>query len=90
MDFNDFFGPTGTEGTRGMRIATGLLGAVAGGAAGWGSAVLLEASSVAWGVIGTLLGGFFGAAFSFAIIVGLLMGLGVVLFVVASLYLGGS
>ena len=88
MDFYDFFSPTGTEGTRRMRIVTGVLGALAGAGLGVFGASVMEETALVWGVIGALLGGFFGAVFSFLVVVGLLVVFAVVLVVGWTIYFG--
>ncbi|WP_375280526.1 hypothetical protein [Pseudooctadecabacter sp.] len=73
-----------------MRIVTGVLGALAGAALGVFGASVLEETALTWGIMGALLGGFFGAVFSFLVIVGLLMISGVVLVIGWNIYFGGS
>ncbi|KPP87115.1 MAG: hypothetical protein HLUCCA08_04120 [Rhodobacteraceae bacterium HLUCCA08] len=75
MDWHDLFGPIGTEGTRRMRIVTGLIGALAGGGIGylWWIAELGDPMSpVLTVLIGAALGGAFGALFSLLVVGALL------------------
>lgn len=76
MDFGDFLNATGAEGTKWMRIVTGIIGAIVGGAIGalYGAAIVKTTlASVLYGALGVLLGGGLGALFSgfifFALIV---------------------
>lgn len=93
MDFNDFLGPTGTEGTRKTRIFTGLIGAVLGGPIGYGLGHFFQsdpASAITNGIFGALIGGGLGALFSFYVILGLVIILAVGAAVAWNIFLGGS
>ena len=82
--------PNGTEGTRWMRIVSGLTGLLVGGGIGY-----LYGTEIATGgwlgstVIGGLLGGFFGALFSFYVILGLAVILAIVGVIAWQVYFGG-
>ncbi|SLN58390.1 hypothetical protein [Pseudooctadecabacter jejudonensis] len=90
MDFDDLFGPTGTEGTRWTRILTGAVSAVLGGGLGVFAASVLQETALTWGVMGALVGGFFGAVFSFWVLLGLLAVLVAGLYVGWTVYFGGT
>lgn len=88
LDFFDIT-PTGTEGTRRMRIISGLVGLLIGGALGY-----LYGTEVAEGgwlgatVIGGVVGGFFGAIFSFYVILGLIVVIVVAAVIAWQVYFG--
>ena len=74
--FDDFDFFTGTEGTRRLRIFTGLIGAVIGGFLGYFySTVSASAAppSLAYGFGGAAVGGFFGAIFSAWVLLGVIV-----------------
>ena len=85
MDWGDFLTPLGTEGTRAMRIVTGLIGGLVGGGLGylWWSLELGDPMSPALTVlIGAVLGGALGALFSL-LVLGVLLTLVVVAGIIA-------
>lgn len=90
---DDFgLGPTGTEGTKWMRIVSGLVGAGLGGLMGYFYSTIGSAT-LSWLVYvtgGALVGGFFGALFSFYIILGLVVILAVGAVLVYQWYFGGN
>ncbi|MEY1555058.1 hypothetical protein AB3Y40_05435 [Yoonia sp. R2331] len=73
---DDFDLVTGTEGTKWTRIVTGLVGALLGGLLGYFYSTVsasAAAPSLVYALGGAAVGGFFGAIFSFWVILGLLI-----------------
>lgn len=93
LDFFDYLAPSGAEGTRKMRIVTGLIGAVLGGVMGFFLGNVLRDEPVWAGtnaIFGALIGGGLGALFSAFVILGLVL---VVIFagaVLWNVYVGGN
>ena len=91
--FDDFDFFTGTEGTRRLRIFTGLIGAVIGGVLGYFySTVSASAAppSLAYGFGGAAVGGFFGAIFSAYVLLGVIVVVVVVAVISWQWIFGGS
>ena len=81
FDFLSDFGSIGTEGSRRMRIFTGCIGALGGGALGAVIASVTKGTTfymISYGFVGALVGGFLAALFSAMVIIGLLCLLAVV------------
>lgn len=86
FDFFDYLTPSGAEGTRRMRIFTGLIGAVLGGVIGYFVGHVLQetpAAPIINAVFGALIGGGLGALFSLYVVMALVI---VVVFVGALLW----
>ncbi len=93
MDFFDFFGLSGAEGTRRMRIFTGSIGALLGGIIGYFVVTELQAEpfpAFVNGAFAAVAGGGLGALFSAYVVLGLSVVLFVVAAVVWQIYFGGS
>lgn len=85
MDWHDLLSPLAVEGTRRMRIFTGLVGALAGGGLGylwWSLELGGPDAPILTVLIGAALGGGLGALFSL-LVVGVLLALVVVAGIIA-------